>query len=188
MKNFKHWVGMMLLATLSACGGDDVNNTLPITTAGLGACGAPPGVKDKTVVGSLGGGATITLDIYSQPAGTVAAIGEIIIPSVASLYDPSNGGFLSYYGGGYGGFGGTAPSTVSTVEFRSCVSSNGYVGTIDRSSTYQNIEIALRGTNVYVELGSKYGVPVYLSGDAIQGTMRLDLNGQPSSLFALARP
>ena len=160
-------LGLALSTLLTACGGSSAPYYPPTTNAygygaGIGSCGVPTGVKDKTVVGSLQGGATLTLDIYTQPSGTIAAVGMINIPSVSSLYQM-----------GYG----SVPTGATATSFQQCISSNGAVGSIDRSSTYENIE-----------LGSRYGIPTYITGDSIEGTMYIEMQGQSPTTFTMARP
>jgi hypothetical protein len=172
---------LILASTLGACGRNhpQYGPVAPIgygsSAAAIANCAPPAGVLDKRVIGSLGNGAYLAMEIYSQPSGTIAANGELVIPNVNSL-------FGSVFTGQPG------PGVNGSQEFRDCLSSNAAVGTIDRTSTYQNIQIALRGARSYIELGSNYGVQSYITGDSMEGSVYVEINGAPGSVFTMLRP
>jgi hypothetical protein len=163
-------LGTAVLSLMVACGNKNNNNPPPPGAVGpvggvYGGCAIPGGVKDRTVVGNLGNGATLTLDIYSQPSGQIAAVGMINIPNSGILYGtPGTGG-----------------------AFQACVSSVG-LGALNRGYTYQDIELSLQGNGVSISLGSAYGNGTFLTGDSIEGTMYMDLQPFGPATFGLARP
>ncbi len=98
-----------------------------------------------------------------------------MIPSVLGLYQDPNL-FL------------TPTPTLGAGGVDECVSSNGSVGVIARGSVYEEIEIALRGAQSYVELGARYGVSTYLVNEYIEGSAWIELPGRPGSVFPMVRP
>lgn len=181
MKTFKQkngWLSVLALTVLAACGD---NPTTPILTTnpigGVGNCSAPVNsYKERTVVGNLGFGATLTLDIYSGQAGTISAVGQLVIPSVSNLYGTN---FLMQ----------TPAAAVDA--FKSCVSSNGAVGTLTRGNAYDDITLALQGAsgaNVYIEMGQNYAQGTYLVSNGIEGPIFIRLNGQQDWVFPSVRP
>ena len=149
-----------------------------------GACQIPPGVKDRTIVGDLGNGAILQLDIFTQgPGGTVAAFGQLSAPSLESLFGTNaiNGNF-NFQNPPIAGYGYSGPNS----GFRTCVSTNGFTGTLERDLTYQDINLALIGNaNVYIEMGSRVGVNAYLTGDSLKGSIRLRAINYPDTEFIL---
>jgi hypothetical protein len=171
--------GSLLLGGITACGNDqdivpqnNFNNGLQY---GAG-CVVPVGIKDRTVVGNFGNGATLTLDIYSTPSGTISAIGELVVPSMESLYGFDGG----MYNSGYTG---------AQSMYRTCVSSSGAVGNLERDLSYQEITLALRGNDgTYIEMGETVGpYTAVLVGDAIEGNVKLQVGTFPMQTFLLSR-
>lgn len=177
---------IVLTGLLQACGGEDpyyndprYANTYYQNSAG---CTIPVGIKDRTVTGVFGTGATLKLDIFSQPGGTIAAYGELSIPSVEALFGVNvfNGQFGT--NPSLGGYGYTGPNS----QFRTCVSSNGFAGTLTRDSTYQDITISLVGNgNTYIEMGNVPG-QTYLTGDYVEGYIKMRVGSYPDTQFILA--
>jgi hypothetical protein len=163
--------GLALLAALAACGDDPYYNNpnYNIYNAVAGGCQIPLGTKTQTVKANLGNGATIVLDLY-EVSGGISAVGEVNIPSLDSLY-----------GYGYGG----ASNGVSGQGIRTCVSSNGSVGSIDGSASYRDIELSLRGNGVYIEMGSRTGVQAYVSGNNILGSLYMEFPLDPARYPAM---
>lgn len=182
MKTNKTWgiLGLLAISFLTACGGgSDPTLVAPSTIAGAGfnSCGAtslPLGQKSSTVVGNLNNGAKLTLDLYLQPDASVGAIGEIYIPSTASLF----GAVLSGTG-----------VPVGTSEFRTCVTTPS-PGVMQQGGAYDYLEMALRGANVYIELGSNYGISTYVVNNYLEGAMLIEIPNvtQGQALLYMARP
>lgn len=149
-----------------------------------GVCQIPMGVKDRTVVGDLGNGAILQIDLFTQgPGGTIAAFGQLSAPSLESLFGTNaiNGG-INFMNPPATGFGYAGPNSA----FQTCVSSNGFTGTLDRDNTYQDINLSLMGNaNVYIEMGSRVGVNAFLSGDSLKGSIRLRAINYPDTEFIL---
>ncbi len=180
-------LGAFVLAALSACGNDPVIQPLPYDPlnpyayGGMGNCAAPQGVKDRTVYANFGNGASLIVDIYRR--GTqIEAIGELNIPSIASLYG-------SIYSG-------TQAVGLPQQQVRTAVCTNGALGTLEAVSPYEEIEIALRGNGVYIEMGSRIGpVPAYVVGSVIEGNVYMEFSGgnagmisAPGQTFLSVRP
>ena len=182
---------LTILATLvlTACGGNDDTLLDPrYRMDEYGNCTIPSGYKDQTVVGSFGNGATLTLDIFSQQGGTIAAVGMLSIPSIEALYGTNVfGGTFDPYNqhiGGYGYGGGYS-------ERRLCVSSNGFNGTLEDDSVLQYINITLRGNDgSFLQMGNTIGfMPAAIVGSSIEGNVRLFIAGYnyPETDFMLTR-
>jgi|GEM_PF-2336534 len=165
---------LTLLASLAACGSDPQmdNPYYNVYNAVAGGCQVPVGTKLQTVKGNLGNGATVTLDLYQDPTGSISAVGEVNIPSLDSLYSNN-----------------LLTGSVAGQGLRTCVSSNGAAGSLDNPGAYRDLEISVRGQGVYIEMGSRVGVQAYLSGSNILGSMYmefpLDPSRYPPSTFAL---
>lgn len=177
---------LLITSTLMvACGRNDVPrgyDPYGYNQAGLGICQVPPGQRDRAVMGSFGKGATLRLDIYKLQGGGIGAFGDLNIPSAESLFgmDIFTGGFETMPPGGYGYSG---PYT----QIKSCVSTNGAIGDLAGTGTYQDINVALQGNNgVSIQMGSGIGVRAYLSGDRLLGTVQLKVGNYPQSEFILA--
>jgi hypothetical protein len=187
--NYSRYLGLgtlVLTGLLQACGGEEPNyndpryaNNYYQNSAG---CSIPVGVKDRTVTGVFGTGATLKLDIFTQPGGTIAAYGELSVPSVEALFG------VNVFNGQFGndtsiaGYGYTGPNS----QFRTCVSSNGFAGSLTRDRSYQDISIALVGNgNTYIEMGNVPG-QTYLVGDYVEGTIKMRVGSYPDMQFILA--
>jgi hypothetical protein len=173
---FKKIIMTTALATgLVACGDDPalIGNT---TNGVAGFCSIPAGVKDRTVIGNLGNGATLRLDIYSTPSGSIAAQGELIVPSIESLYGIDGGIYNNTY---------TGPQS----QFRTCVSSMNFVGNLERDLSYQEITLTLYGdNNTYIEMGETVGpYTAVLVGDALEGNIKLRIGSFEQRTFLLTR-
>lgn len=191
-RNYKRYLSLSLIVTtaalLQACGGSDPYGdnryySSYYQNAG-GACQIPQGIKDRTVIGDLGNGATLTLDIFTQGAGGgIAAFGQLSAPSLESLFgvDVFNGNF-NQYAPPTTGYGYTGPNS----QFQTCVSTNGFSGTLDRGATYEDINLALVGNgNVYIEMGSRVGVNAFLSSSSLRGTIKVRVGAYPETEFIL---
>lgn len=184
-------VAITALALLQACGGNPPPPPVtPYGAAGLGNCVMTPGTVaptttvtgqpyqgalERIVTGNLGGGATLTLYISSQAGGTISASGRLVIPSVLALYQDPNL------------FVNPTP-TLSAGGIDECVTTNGSVGVISRGSVYEEVELALRGTQSFVELGSRYGVSTYIVNEYLEGSAWIELPGRAGSVFPMVRP
>jgi len=192
-KNYKKYLNSTILLStvtlLQACGGNKNPNyndpryySSYYQNAG-GACQIPQGVKDRTVVGDLGNGAILQIDLFSQsPGNTIAAFGQLSTPSVEALFG------VNVFTGSFSenppltGYGYTGPNS----QFTTCVSTNGYSGTLERDGTYQDINLSLVGNgNTFIQMGSSVGVPAFVSGDSLRGSIRLKIGSYPETEFIL---
>ena len=178
-------LGALILSgsLLQACGGDPdydqrYQNDYYQNSAG---CQVPAGIKERTVVGSFGDGSTLRIDIFSQSGNTVAAYSELSVPSVEALFG------VNVFNGNVNNNQMITGYTGANSQFRTCVSSNGFTGTMLRDSTYQEVNMALVGNgNTYISMGSSIGVPAFISGDYLQGTVKMRVGSYPDSEFILA--
>lgn len=160
----------LLTLTLGACGADDNQgfNQVPYypgTGSGL-ACSGMNAEKLGVYVGNLGNGAAFAIDIYLGNSNQIAAVGDIYIPDLNRFWNP---GMFTPVG--------------STQQFVSCLTSNGFTGslvTAGGTGAYRNIEIGLQGTNIAITLGS--GLPdtfntTQIAGNNIVGPVYIQMNG-----------
>ena len=182
---------VILIATgfaLAACGGEsDAQRIqrLQQQDPGYGVCQLPVGVPQRTVLGNLSDGSTITLQIYPQANGGISAYGELSIPSVEHLFgvDVFNGqvnpGAAPVTGYGY-----TGPN----AAFRTCLSSNEFKGTLEPGGT-QDINLTVFGIGgTTIQMGSGVGgVDTYISGDNLMGTIVMKIGNYPQTQFIVTR-
>jgi hypothetical protein len=166
-------LGVAAISVLSACGSND-----PVLQPNFygyqGGCQnvsslIPAGTPYTQIVrGDLGAGATLSLQIYDLPAGGIAAVGDLNVPSMESLSG------LNYGSGGFTYPGYTAPAVANTPR-RACLSSTG-IGLIDGDGTYQDVEMSLSGDGVLIEMGRGF---TWLSGNKIMGGIRIKFPEYP---------
>lgn len=179
-------LGLALASLLGACGGEDIPVT-PINAAPASFCQPPVGQYLRTVHGNFGmGGAVLTLDIFVNGTGRIAAIGELSIPSLESLYGIDNTfgitdpNLTPVQGSGYTG---------AHTPIRACVGTQGFTGDLDRDRAYQDINLTLYGDfGTYIEMGTTVGpVQAYLVNENIEGSVKLRVGNYPQNVFTLTR-
>lgn len=192
MKQFKvakQILGLVALTMLTACGGNDDYLNGNYYNSLAEACGSqlPQGsVYQQTVRGLEANGGTLDLLIYGDGSGSIGAIGEINIPSLDDIgiftnnlngnyYDPNYYNNNNNYGNNLNG------GLISSGQLRTCVSTNGISGYMQRDGTADQVNIQLQGNNVsLVPDGSSYAVPT-LNNQYIDGDWILTINGSGSA-------
>jgi hypothetical protein len=177
-----------LSLVITACGGSDPS---PVPIYGQtnipAGCPMPQGQFQRVVRGNLTGGATITLNIYDVGNSAVEAYGVLSVPSVERLYSDYSSLPTSYYptypyatNPYYGTPGVTQPiaATPGNTAIQRCVSTQGYQGTLDSGTVYEDIEMVVRGPGVYFEMGSKGMPSTWIDGTSIRGWSMLQLDNR----------
>ncbi len=192
LQTIKGSVALATLAlTLAACGKDipvaPVGPTGPVGPVVPAFCQPPAGIFERTVWGNIGSGsASIRLDIFTNAQGRIAAVGEVSIPSLESLYSIDNtfGVFDPTLSGVQG-----AGYTGAHTAFVTCVGTNGFTGDLNRDRAYQDINLTLLGEfGTYIEMGSVIGgVQTYLVNENIEGSIKLRVGNYPQGQFLLSR-
>jgi hypothetical protein len=187
--SIKNLMGLSLIAVaLTACGGDNNNDRYGIYSDGnYAGCQIPvDALKERTVRGSFGDGGLLQIDLFLQGSNAVAAVGQLTIPSLESLFgtDVFNGTFTQnppVQGYGYNG-----PNS----RFQTCVSTNGFTGSIDDGQLVQVLNLALQGpSGVFLQMGDTIGyLPVAVLGVELEGDFKLQIPGYPESGFKFVRP
>lgn len=114
--------------------------------------------------GDFGNGATLQVYLYQGNSSTISASGSLTIPDINQFLAP-----------------GIATNMGQAQAFVSCLTSNGFSGTISSSGTgaYRNINMVLQGTNVTITLGSNPGTydSTFIAGNQIEGPVLVQMNG-----------
>ncbi len=160
---YQKTLGALLLATLTACGGDDVargpNYNDPRYQGFATACGVSNNFMTapykQTVRGQDASGAVLDILIYGDGTGPVRAVGEIRIPDISRL-----------------GVGGTG-------SYRSCVAGEGQM---EMNVTDPAIDIELQGGRIRIESGGPYEFP-FIRGSVLKGNFTFQLNGTSPGYF-----
>jgi hypothetical protein len=168
MRNLKNlFLGAFVLA-LAACGGDDPYGQYPYYPgqySGLACAELNGAQKIGVYTGNLQDGAKFGIDIYVQGDNQVAAVGDVYIPDINRFWNP---GVYSPVG--------------NAQKFVSCLTSNGYTGTMQSYGTgaYRDIDLVLEGSNVTITLGGSIPSSMnntQLTGNSIVGPAYIQMNG-----------
>lgn len=183
---------------LSACGSNEDDGYYnnygswnEYATAAYAGCSFPNTTYlPRRVTGNFGDGSKITIDLFEEGNGSVAAVGILSIASVEAFMgtnvwsgtlDP-----LAYPAGGYNYAG-------ANSQFQTCLSTNGFNGTLDNQSLYQGINLALNSPNgTFVQMGELIGflgvAPAVIVGNQLEGYMKVVIPGYPEQVLPALRP
>jgi len=166
----------LLVLLASACGSNDsqygYGNYYPGAFSGMACQELGNAQKLGVYFGTFGNGAKFGIDIYQSTGNQIAAVGDIYIPDIQRFWNP---GMYTPVG--------------QTQQFVSCLTSNGYNGTLTTQGTgaYRTIEVVLQGSNVAITLGANLpgtSNRTQLAGNNIIGPAYVQMNGA-ADIFVL---